>query len=148
LIELVIAMAVASALSMIVLPMYNVFHTKALDAKAIADLSVISARIERYRSGSDGDLPATLADRGVTVPKDPWGRSYYYTPLEGTHANPGNARWDKNLKPINVDYDLYSAGPDVETKQKITQKVRLDDVIRADGGAYVGLAGDYQTATG
>ena len=143
LVELVIAMAVAALLYFIAVPIYSSFHVKALDARAIADISTLSAQIERYGSDNDGDLPGSLTDLGVSVPKDPWGHSYYYTPLQGTNANPSNARWDKNLKPINVDFDLYSAGPDGQSKQKITQQVSLDDIIRANGGAYVGLASDY-----
>lgn len=143
LIELMIGIAIAALIFAIALPGYHSFQVRAQDSQAIADISTISAQIERYRSNYGGDLPGTLADLGVPLPKDPWGRNYIYTPLEGTNANPSNARWDKNLKPINIDFDLYSAGPDGQTKQKITQKVSLDDIIRANGGAYVGLASDY-----
>ena len=143
LLELMIGIAIAALIYAIALPGYHSFQVRAQDSQAIADISTISAQIERYRSDSGGDVPGTLADLGVALPKDPWGGSYFYTPLEGSKANPSIARWDKNLKPINVDYDLYSAGPDGQTKQKITQAVSLDDIIRANGGAYVGLAGDY-----
>ena len=143
LLELMIGIAIAALIYVIALPGYRSFQVRAQDSQAIADISTISAQVERYRSNTGGDLPGTLADLGVPLPKDPWGGSYFYTPLEGAKANPGNARWDKNLKPINIDYDLYSAGPDGQTKQKITQTESLDDIIRANGGAYVGLASDY-----
>jgi general secretion pathway protein G len=59
------------------------------------------------------------------------------------NVNPSIVRWDKNLKPINADYDLYSCGPDGVSKQKLTHKDSLDDIVRANGGAYIGIAQDY-----
>jgi len=143
LIELLITLAVAALLYAIAAPAYRSYVVKTQNSQAIVDISSLSAMIERYRSNNGDDLPGTLADLGVTLPKDPWGHSYVYTPLEGIKANPGNARWDKNLKPINIDFDLYSDGADGQTKRKITQSESLDDIIRANGGAYVGVAGDY-----
>lgn len=143
LIELMLAVAVAAVLVAIAVPAYTSYRVRGQDAQAIADISTLGVEIERYRSDNYGQLPATLADLGVSVPKDPWGHDYVYNPLEGTHANPSNARWDKNLRPINIDYDLYSKGADGLTMQKITQNVSLDDIIRANGGSYVGLARDY-----
>ena len=143
LIEVLIVLVIATLLYAIASPIYSSFVTKAKNGDAIADISALSARIERFRSDNGGDLPGTLAELGITLPTDPWGQAYVYTPLEGAKANPGNARWDKNLKPINIDFDLYSRGPDGQSKQKITSAVSQDDIIRANGGAYVGLAGDY-----
>jgi hypothetical protein len=34
-------------------------------------------------------------------------------------------------------------GKDKKTKPKITHKDSHDDIIRANGGAYIGLASDY-----
>ena len=55
----------------------------------------------------------------------------------------GGARKDHALNPLNTDYDLYSSGADGQSKPQITQKLSLDDVIRASNGAYVGLASDF-----
>ncbi len=49
-------------------------------------------------------------------------------------------RKDKQLHPINSDYDLYSVGKDGETVAPLTAKKSWDDVIRAADGAYIGLA--------
>ena len=143
LIELMLTLAVAGVLYAIAVPAYTSYRVRGQDTQAIAEISTLSLDIEHYRTDNYGKLPATLADLGIPIPKDPWGHNYYYNPLEGTHANPSNARWDKNLRPINIDYDLYSAGADGKTKQKITQRESLDDIIRANGGSYVGLARDY-----
>jgi general secretion pathway protein G len=143
LLELVIAIAVASLLAAVAMPAYSAYRVRVQNSRAIADIGILAAEVERYRSNNSGELPEFLNQLPVPVPKDPWGHDYVYTPLEGAKANPGNARWDKNLKPINVDFDLYSAGEDGKTARKITNRDALDDIIRANGGSYVGLARDY-----
>jgi general secretion pathway protein G len=57
-------------------------------------------------------------------------------------VRPGN-RWDKHLKPLNKDYDLLSMGKDGKTDTKIWKKNALDDIIRCNDGAYIGLASEY-----
>jgi general secretion pathway protein G len=49
-------------------------------------------------------------------------------------------RKDRFLVPINSDYDLYSMGPDGESKRNLNTPVSRDDVIRARDGAYIGVA--------
>jgi general secretion pathway protein G len=72
---------------------------------------------------------------------DPWGRPYRY--LELSAANPGDVRRDKNLVPINTDFDLYSVGKDGETVTPLTAQKSRDDVVRANNGAFIGLAENY-----
>lgn len=55
----------------------------------------------------------------------------------------GQVRKDRNLVPLNTDYDLFSAGPNGQWMPPITASVSRDDIIRADNGAYVGQASDY-----
>jgi general secretion pathway protein G len=52
----------------------------------------------------------------------------------------GSARKDRFMVPINSDYDLYSAGPDGETRAPLQVPVSRDDVIRAGDGSYYGIA--------
>jgi len=55
----------------------------------------------------------------------------------------GQARKDRNLVPINSDFDLYSVGRDGQSAPALTAKVSQDDVVRANNGGFVGLARDY-----
>lgn len=52
-------------------------------------------------------------------------------------------RKDRNLVPINSDYDLYSAGHDGATLPPLLAPVSRDDVIRANNGGFIGLASDF-----
>ena len=78
--------------------------------------------------------------RGHAGKLDPWGRPYVYLNLQDP-ATKGLARKNKNLVPINSDYDLYSIGKDGESRAPLTAKVSRDDVIRANDGGFLGLAG-------
>ena len=52
-------------------------------------------------------------------------------------------RKDRNLVPINTDYDLYSKGPDGASSPPLTARAGQDDIVRANDGAYIGVAADY-----
>ena len=73
---------------------------------------------------------------------DPWGNPYQYLNVTTT-KNKGNVRKDRNLVPINSDYDLYSMGKDGTSQPPLTAKASRDDIIRANSGKFVGLAADY-----
>jgi general secretion pathway protein G len=143
LIELMIAIAVAGTLACIAVPAYSGYVEKLRAAQAVDDISRISVTIERWRSNNGGFLPDTLAQLGVPLPADPWGRAYAYLRIEGIDPLPKNVRRDKHLKPVNADFDLYSNGANGVTKDRFDHKNARDDVVRANGGAYIGLAGDY-----
>ena len=52
-------------------------------------------------------------------------------------------RKDKNLVPVNSQYDLYSPGPDGESVPPFTAQKSRDDIVLANDGGYIGLAADY-----
>lgn len=52
-------------------------------------------------------------------------------------------RRDRNMLPLNSDFDLFSFGPDHQSEPAITALLSLDDVIRADDGSFIGIAKDY-----
>ncbi|MHC5066220.1 MAG: type IV pilin protein [Planctomycetota bacterium] len=52
-------------------------------------------------------------------------------------------RRDRNMLPLNSDFDLFSLGPDHLSEPAITAAVSLDDVIRADDGSFIGVAREY-----
>ena len=65
----------------------------------------------------------------------------------GDNGNGGNGkgklRRDRNMNPINSDYDLYSMGKDGETSTQLNSTKGKDDIIRALNGEFVGLASDF-----
>lgn len=138
LLELMFAVAIAAVLAVIVISQFSKFVEKSKVGSATADISLMQAEIERYRSRNNGVLPEALPSNQL----DPWHRPYIYTKLEGVKGK-GSARKDHALNPLNRDYDLFSAGKNGVYKTQVSQKDSLDDVIRARNGAYVGLAEDF-----
>ena len=55
----------------------------------------------------------------------------------------GQARKDRFLVPLNSDYDLYSAGKDGKSRPPLSAQMSQDDIVRANDGAYIGLASQY-----
>jgi len=143
-IELLIALALMGTLAAIGVPTYNGYIYKARCTTAMVDVQEMSLRIARFRA-ERGRLPVVLAEAGFANPVDPWGNAYQYTRLEGLdkHDFDAKARWDKHEKPLNWDFDLYSIGKDGLTKPKITHWESYDDIIRANGGRFIGMASDY-----
>lgn len=64
-------------------------------------------------------------------------------PNEGNAGGAIQPRKDRFLVPINSDYDLYSMGADGRSVAPLTASMSRDDIIRANDGAFVGLAEDY-----
>jgi len=144
LVELLLVVAILGTLGAIAVPMYSNYIDKARISAAVADIRGIEGGIIRFQA-ERGRPPDTLAEGAVQTGLDPWGNPYRYTRIAGLSKEEMDAkcRWDKHEKPLNHDFDLYSMGKDGETKPKITHKDSHDDIIRANGGAYVGLASEY-----
>jgi general secretion pathway protein G len=143
LVELMLAVAVAAILAAIAMPQFSNYKYRAQVKVAMQDIYALQNNIERYYTNNN-QYPATLADLGINpaTSLDPWGFPYQYLNHAGVNGK-GSFRKDRNLNPLNSDYDLYSVGVDGVSKMPITQKESLDDVIRASNGAYVGLASDF-----
>ncbi len=94
--------------------------------------------------------PVSLLDaNGNTVIQsppfiDPWGNAFQFLNL-GKDNPPSypNARRDRGNKPLSLDYDLYSMGADGQTAKPVNSAKGKDDIIRANSGAYIGLAENY-----
>ena len=143
LIELLLALVVLGLLAAIAIPSYQSFITNARNSKAMGEIATLTVSLERYRS-SNGSYPPNLAALGGPVPLDPWGNPYRYLNIaNGGPGVIGAARKDKNLVPINSDYDLYSIGADGKTATPLPSAPARDDIIRAMNGGFVGLARDY-----
>jgi len=76
---------------------------------------------------------------------DPWGNPYQYLNLSDPTIKDikGKARKDRNLVPINSDYDLYSTGKEWMSASPLTAKGSHDDIVRAGNGRFVGKASDF-----
>jgi general secretion pathway protein G len=140
LVELMLAIAIIGILASISITSYNGYVEKAKVTMAVEDISAMVPIINQYYE-DNRDYPDSLADVGLGAKLDPWERPYAYLNLN-KYGN-GGARRDKNLNPLNSDFDLYSLGKDGVTKLPISQKDSLDDVLRANDGRFIDLASKY-----
>jgi general secretion pathway protein G len=140
LLEIMFAVAMIAVLGAIAVPVYRA-HLERVDiTRAIGDVHDIGLALERWQL-NNGRFPDTLTEAGLGDRLDPWGNPYRYLNMVG--ANRGQMRKDRNLVPINTDFDLYSMGKDGETVMPLTTPKSQDDIVRASNGAFVGLGSDY-----
>lgn len=150
LIELVVTVAIVGILAAMAATNYLAFREKTLVTVAIFDINAISKTLQAATSDSPGDLPEsgdeyTAFCKASGLPlKDPWGNPYRYYRLYGLTKQEVNkdktARKKGPYKPLNYDFDLYSMGPDGQSKPTLSAKVSRDDIVRADDGAFIGKA--------
>ena len=144
LVELLVVVVIIAVLSAIAVPSYQSYMDDVRLSNVIKDMALISTHLERFRTDNAGKLPDTLAETPASHLEDPWGNPYRFLNIEDA-AGPGlgKVRKDKNLVPLNTDFDLYSMGKDGKSKSPLTAAASHDDIVRANNGAYVGLASDY-----
>ena len=141
-----------SVISMIASSTYKDYINTTKISASKTQIIALSLVIDDYYL-DNGYYPSSLEDVDNSGLLDPWGNkyiflNYYNSPgadLSGGHhhhiaTNIGSARKDRNLVPINSNYDLYSMGKDGQSKPPLTVPVSKDDVIYASDGAYIGLA--------
>jgi len=141
LLELAIGLAIIAVLAGIALPAYSDYAERVRVAQAIADIRVLFVSIHKYEDDNH-DVPPDLAAVGAAGKLDPWGKAYVYLKL-GVPGTAGKARKNKNLVPINSQFDLYTKGKNGASQPPLTAKPSLDDVVLANDGSFVGLASDY-----
>ena len=141
--ELILSVMIASILTMLSLSTYQGYRAKTDTTQAIADIGMIQSAIALYAVDNQG-LPASLADVGPQIASmvDPWGNAYQYVNHQDVNGK-GQFRKDKNIVPINSDYDLYSMGPDGVSVAPLTAGPSRDDIVRANNGRFIGVASDY-----
>ena len=150
LIELLIVMAILSVLATIGFIKYSGFieHTK--ETKAMADLKEIARMIDEFKD-LHGRYPTDLDDLGRGTFKDPWGNPYEYVNIaedEKKDKDKQKARQDRNQKPINTYYDLWSNGADGDYAKQVNGAKSRDDIIRAWDGEFIGLGKDLDDLYG
>ncbi len=141
LLELMLALVVIGLLATVGTAGYRRYVARAQIARAVADISEIQLAVDKFELNNQGTLPDSLADIGLGGQLDPWGNPYEYL----NFANPmgGTPRKDRNLHPLNTDFDLYSMGPDGDSRTPLTARPSRDDMIRANDGRFIGKAEDY-----
>ena len=153
LLELIVIIAIIGILASIAVPAYYSFIEKARVTRAISEIGTLQGEILGWQ-GVHGTLPLSLDEIGRGGLMDPWGNPYQYLNFDtvdekatGKEKEKGKdeekKRKDHNLHPINDDFDLYSMGKDGDSKAPLTAKVSRDDIIRANNGAYIGIASKY-----
>jgi general secretion pathway protein G len=140
LLEMIIAVAIVATLAALAVPAVNRHLHRTLLLRAIVDIRKIEQQLATHQI-QGGTLPATLAEIGCDRYRDPWGQPYHY--LRIATARRGEMRKDRFLVPINSDYDLYSVGQDGRSRPPLMARDSADDIVRANDGAFVGLAAEF-----
>lgn len=135
------AIAIAAILAAVAVPTYRTYVERSRTASAIADIGDIHLRIQRFILNA-GSPPPNLLAIGAADMRDPWGNAYVYLSFDGL-VGKGAMRKDKNLVPVNSQYDLYSMGPDGRSVPPFTAKQSRDDIVLANDGGYIGTAAGY-----
>ncbi|GAB7024996.1 prepilin-type N-terminal cleavage/methylation domain-containing protein [Geotalea toluenoxydans] len=143
LLELLVIMSAVAILAAIATQAYSTYIQKAKVAIAIVEIRGLEKDIKMFLD-DNYRLPMDLNELGRGSLLDPWGNPYQYLNIaNGEIKGKGSLRKDRNLVPINSDYDLYSMGADGQSLPPLTAKPSQDDIIRANNGAYIGLASLY-----
>ncbi|HEY5809436.1 MAG TPA: prepilin-type N-terminal cleavage/methylation domain-containing protein [Povalibacter sp.] len=143
LLELLAAVAVVGLLAGIAVPTYSRILQSQKTTTAVRDLGLISLALEKYRT-AHAELPMSLADVGLSDLRDPWGNPYQYLNFDADIPGiNGLIRKDHNLHPINSDFDLYSKGPDGDSRAPLTARASRDDIVFARDGSFIGPAEDF-----
>lgn len=165
-VELAIALVVVGLLAGLAGTRYIRWVEKARVARATVEIASLAEAVEASKMSLWGRvpvLPNTLAEIGLEVPIDPWGTPYRYLRIEGVfdvtqqppgqdalppvaagpRPQPDQPRKDRFFKPINTDFDLYSSGPDGDSRVSLEHDDSRDDVVRGLNGRFVGLAENF-----
>jgi len=140
LVELLVVVAVLSALAVIALPAGFNYVEKARTARCHSDLQIINSEIQSFYIDKNA-YPDDLGVIGRGAFKDPWGQLYQYSPgatlLGAISPSPLNSN--------SNDYDLWSKGPDRQTSNTpdYVEETCEDDIVRASDGSYFGIRSDF-----
>jgi general secretion pathway protein G len=148
LVEALLIVAIIGTLLALLIPSYANLLDKSRTNRSIADIVKISQKLDEFLS-DHGTLPETLNElMQHTKPLpliDPWGNPYEYLVILGKDKSDIQGKWrkDRFMVPINTDYDLYSLGKDEESQAPLTAQASWDDIVRANDGAFIGIAHEY-----
>jgi general secretion pathway protein G len=141
--ELLIVVAILGTLVTMAAPRYMHALHRSRIAAAVLDIRNIEKCILIFVTET-GEFPDSLADVGADQFRDPWGNPYRYLRIDGAgNSAGGKQRKDHFLVPVNSDFDLYSMGPDGDSKPPFTAMASRDDIVRTSDGSYVGPVSGY-----
>ena len=141
LIELLITISIIGVVSSIAINETKKYIRETKITSAIQELKNIEKDIYFYKN-ENNEWPDNLNqiyENGP--PQDPWNRSYKYYPVDSVKK--GKLRKDRNMVPVNTDFDLYSKGADGRSKKPFTAAWSKDDIVRANNGNFVGSVKNY-----
>jgi len=140
-VEILIVLVIGAIIVAIAIPAIDTYVQRTRLMECITAISDMSATIKQAEKTS-GALAATLADVGYDGKLDPWGKPYEYFNHRTSTGN-GQTRKDRQLKPLNSDFELYSVGRDGLTSSSLTNSRSRDDVVRARDGRFIGTAEEF-----
>jgi len=141
---MLVVIAIIGILVSIALPAYENYQDERDFLQSRQDILAIQKSIDLYYV-QNNEFPDSLIDIDMQDVTDPWGSRYYYVNIASFDKKNTSEklRRDKKLKPVNSDYDLYSAGKDGRTRAPFSAKSSWDDIVRCNNGQYLGYAKDY-----
>ena len=143
LVEMAVVFIIFGLLFGMIRPVYLHYVDVAKSEDVIEKMKDIEMGIDQFFE-ENGHFPDTLDEVFSPPPLDPWGNPYQYLRIDGgSTQGQGKKRKDKNLVPINSDYDLYSSGPDGQSVAPLTANASQDDIVRGRNGDFIGYASDY-----
>ena len=147
LIELLVVCAILGVLAAFAIPAYTAMINKARVSRCEEEIRGLEKDIAAYQADR-GVLPDDLNAIGRGSLLDPWGHPYqYYNIAKGGGTQYGGL-FGNELNTSPTPYDLYSFGADGQTALQVPANgapvdFSSDDIIRANDGAFVGLAAAY-----
>lgn len=141
LVEVLLALTILGILLTLVVTMYQGYRDRANVNRAVEDIMVISSSATEFKAEYNR-FPVDLAEIAKDGMVDPWGAPYAYVNHSDVNGR-GQFRKDKNIVPINSDFDVWSKGKDGASAPALTAQPSRDDVIRANDGGFFGLASAY-----
>jgi len=141
LIEVLLVVALIGIIGAIVVPTFLNILRQASIRRVISDIEAIGFEIENFEQWQER-WPESLDELDGGPYIDRWGNPYQYLPSTSEKWN-GKRRRDRFIVPLNSDFDLYSMGPDGESRAPLTARWSWDDIVRANDGLFVGPANEF-----